>query len=269
MNSAPYFAFKRHDNAYGVVQGCCNSWTCPRCGILRAKHEYGRIVEGCRKLSETHELYFITITCKGREITVNDAEIGYPKWTNTILTRWRTFAKRHNQEWCYIQVTERQKRGHPHSHILTTFKPHDLVSGFTTGWSLDNAGIRRYERKEALRSAYVLNSCVDVGLGSQYDISRVESIEGASRYVAKYLFKPTIFTTNWPDHWRRVRYSQNFPKLEQQKTDAFVLLSLEDWRKLDKLATVISVNEYVVGEIVKHHMPHTTVKLIEQKVDKT
>lgn len=270
INNAPYFAFKKQNNSYGVVQGCCNSWSCPRCGILRAKQEYGRIVNGCKILSEQHDLWFITITCRGKEMSKEKADANYGKWTNTLLTRWRTYASRKNQTWHYVQVTERQKRGHPHSHILTTFQPSDTVLGLVGKWEVDNAGKRRYVEKEALRSDYIRRSCDEIGLGDQYDISRVASVAGASRYVAKYLFKDTIFNTVWPKGWKRVRYSQQFPQLPERETTAFVLMTREDWRKLERLASIITVNDYVVGEIVKHHIPHTQVffKPI-QNVDRT
>lgn len=192
-------------------------------------------------------------------MTTHEAEQGYGKWTNTLLTRWRTKAKREGSPWDYAQVTERQKRGHPHSHILTTFHASDMVLGTKRGWYVDNEGNRRYEEKEAIRSAYIGNSCIECGLGDQYDVSRVQSTEAASRYVAKYLFKPTVFDTVWPKGWRRVRYSQTFPKLPERTTDAFVLMSLEDWNKLGKLASIISTNDYVVSEVVKHHLLATKV----------
>lgn len=209
---------------------------------MRAKHEYGRIVEGCRTLSEKHELWFITITCRGKEMSVEEADANYGKWTNTLLTRWRTYATRKSQEWYYAQVTERQKRGHPHSHILTTFRPPSIVEGTKKKWEVDYQGVRRYVQKEALLSDYVRRSCVAIGLGDQYDISRVSSVEGASRYVAKYLFKDTVFNTVWPEGWRRVRYSQSFPKLDKSETKAFVLITREDWQKLGKLASIISTD---------------------------
>lgn len=108
---APYFAFHKHDKTYGVVQGCCNHWDCPRCGIQRAKHEYGRIVEGCKKLSERYQLWFITITCRGKEMTAQEADENYGYWTNRLLDMWRLQSKRTHQTWAYVQVTERQKRG--------------------------------------------------------------------------------------------------------------------------------------------------------------
>ena len=192
-------------------------------------------------------------------MSYGQAEAGYLKWTNKLLTTWRTYATRHNQKWYYVQVTERQKRGHPHSHILTTFSPPNTIMGKKGGWKTDAQGHSIWVEKDALRSSYVLNSCVNAGLGNQYDISRVQSVEGASRYVAKYLFKPTIFTTTWPKGWKRVRYSQEFPQIPEKETEAFILMTREDWRKLARLATIITSNEYVVGEIVKHHCPHTTV----------
>jgi hypothetical protein len=259
MKNAPYFAFNKHDKVYGVVQGCCNSWNCPRCGILRAKHEYGRIVQGCKTLSENNDLWFITISCRGKEITVNEAHKNYGKWTNNLLTTWRTYATRHGQTWCYASVTEHQKRGHPHSHFLTTWQPPALYEGKSTGYSRKNDGSRDYTPQTKLLSDYVRKSVGRAGFGEQYDISRVQSADAASRYVAKYLFKTTIFTEKWPDGWKRVRYSNSFPQLEKRASEAFVLLTREDWQKLGNIASLVTVDDYIVGEIVKHHVPKTQV----------
>lgn len=259
MKNAPYFAYNKHEKVYGVIQGCCNSWNCPRCGIMRAKQEYGRIVQGCKTLSENNELWFITISCRGKEMTVNEAHENYGKWTNKLLTTWRTYAARHNQIWTYASVTEHQKRGHPHSHILTTWKPPKIYEGKSTGYSRKNDGSRDYTPQTKILSDYVRKSIGRAGFGEQYDISRVQSSEAASRYVAKYLFKPTIFSEKWPSGWKRVRYSNSFPRLPKMETDAFVLLTREDWRKLGNIASLVTVDDYIIGEIVKHHIPHTEV----------
>jgi hypothetical protein len=239
VNNAPFFAWKNDDKAYSVAQGCCNDWQCPKCGIQRAKREYGRIVNGSRTLAVSHELYFLTITCRGREMTLAESEENYLKWTNKFLTAVRTRAKREEQAWHYVQVTERQKRGHPHSHILTTYKPHDLYLGTKEHWQTID-GRRILELVPALRSKWIEARCISAGLGNQYDISKVDSVEGASRYVAKYLFKDNMFSTDFPKHWKRIRYSQKFPQLPERETDAFVLLKSDDWLKLAKLALVIS-----------------------------
>lgn len=254
VNNAPYFAYHKREKTYGVIQGCCNSWNCPRCGELRAKQEYGRIVQGAKTLSENHELWFITITCRGRKMTKGEADVNYGKWTNTLLTNWRTSSSRAGQEWYYAQVTERQARGHPHSHILTSFSPNDITLGTKRKWTEDFQGNKVWEDQPCLRSDYVRRSCVSAGLGDQYDISRVSSVEGASRYVAKYLFKDTVFSTIWPKGWRRVRYSQQWPKLPKKQSEAFVLMTREDWRKLARVALIVTSDSDQTKEMVYNNL---------------
>lgn len=255
--NAPFFAYQIEGRRYGVTQGCCNHWDCPRCGKMRARREYGRMIEGVRKLSVHNILYFITITCKGKEITSEQAEAGYLEWTNRLLDACHKRGKRRNQEWAYVQVTERQRRGHPHSHILTTFCPMDLRERKVQKWVNRISGGMELQQLNALGSDWLAQQVVKSGLGEQYDISFVDSAEGASRYVAKYLFKQSMFETNWPKGWRRVRYSQSFPKLPAKKTEAFVLLSANDWHSLAKKAVVVNVmDRAVLGDVqfyLKHH----------------
>lgn len=240
VNNAPYFAMKLTEKSYGIVQGCCNDWNCPKCGIQRAKQEYGRIVEGCRQIAAKHQIYFITLTCRGADLTLQEAEDGYLTWTNRLLTAFRTRARRDKKDWTYVQVTERQKRGHPHSHVLTTFYPHDLRDGHVEKWTTDMSGNRVKKDVPALRSDWIEARCISAGLGNQYDISRVDTVEGASRYVAKYLFKASMFSTQWQKSWRRVRYSQSFPKLPEMKSDAMVLVTDDDWQSLASKALIIT-----------------------------
>lgn len=247
VNNAPFFAWSTEEKAYSVAQGCCNDWQCPKCGIQRAKHEYGRIVNGCRTLAVSHDLYFLTITCRGKEMSLAESEANYLKWTNKLLTACRYQAKKRDIEWHYVQVTERQKRGHPHSHILTTYKPHDLYLGTKEHWQTID-GKRTLQLIPALRSDWFEKRCASAGLGNQYDISKVDSVEGASRYVAKYLFKDCMFSTEFPKHWKRIRYSQEFPDLPERETDAFVLLKSEDWLKLAKLAVVVNPRDDIARE---------------------
>ena len=236
---APYFAYQSVPKTWYVAQGNCHHWDCPKCGIGRAKHEYGRIVEGCRTLATNNPLYFLTLTCKGRELSVKDAETNYLTWTNRLLDACRVKCKRAAGLWTYVQVTERQKRKHPHSHILTTFNVGDIVTGHVEKWIQNKEGQKRKEEIPSLRSDWFQKAVVSAGLGEQYDISIVDTVEGASRYVAKYLFKSSIFTDDWPKRWKRVRYSQSFPKLPDRDTTAFVLLQHRDWYKLAKMALVV------------------------------
>lgn len=240
--SAPYFAYQNEIKCWHITQGNCHHWNCPRCGLGRAKQEYGRMVEGCRTLAEHHQLYFITITCKGREITHEYAEENYGKWTNRLLDACRLKSKRAGSQWHYVQVTERQKRLHPHSHFIATFCP--PISTVTT--------VRKTVRQESGQFSHIVSTHIRsdwfegqikrAGLGEQYDISRVQSAEGASRYVAKYLFKPSIFADDWPPAWKRIRYSQSFPKTAERETNAIVLLTQYDWYKLAEKTAVVTVS---------------------------
>jgi len=209
---------------------------------LRAKQEYGRMVEGARTLAKEHDLYFMTITCRGREMSLKESEKNYGYWTNRFLDacRSRAKSKAHHSACHYASVTERQKRGHPHTHFITTFSPCDLFNGFTTSWTTDHMRGKGLVRREALRSNWLSSAVQRSGLGREYAFSKIKTVEGASRYAAKYMFKDTALREKWPPGWKRVRYSNNWPKLERKKTDAFVLLSREDWQHLARVAMIVT-----------------------------
>lgn len=177
--------------------------------------------------------------------------------------------KKQGGYWCYVQVTERQKRGHPHSHILTTFEPGDLVEGCIEKWERVQGVLKPYW-KDALRSEWLQMAVCRSGLGDQYDISRVEKPEGASRYVAKYMFKQTAFDQNWPKGWKRVRYSQNFPKLPEMKTDAFVLREFKDWEKLSRIAVLVVAQDEDTFEYAQWKLYHSdTIVLLKKNSRKS
>jgi len=252
LNNAPYFAYQIDGKKWGVVQGCCNDWNCPRCGQQRAREEYERIVVGARELGEKNPLFMMTITCLGKEMSLEEAEANYLVWTNRLLSRIRVSAKRANKVWSYASVTERQERLHPHSHYLTTYCPDDVIfiakgkpKTYCTSGEVFPA------KHDTLQSFTFERACVECGLGRQYDISRLESVEGASRYVAKYLFKETVFQTVWPKGWRRVRYSQNWPKLPDLKGNAMILLTALDWLALAKKAVRVITKNDGTREVVE------------------
>lgn len=252
LNNAPYFAYQIEGKKWGVVQGCCNDWLCPRCGQQRAREEYGRIVVGAREISRTEALYFLTITCRGSECSLEDAEANYLVWTNKLLTRLRAESKRAGKIWTYASVTERQDRMHPHSHYITTYCPADVVfikKG--EGKHYRSSGEVFPAKHDTLQSYKLEAACVACGLGRQYDISRVQSNEAGSRYMAKYLFKETIFTQKWPRGWRRVRYSQTWPKLPEIEGNSMILLTALDWLALAKKAMRILTKDDGTKRIVE------------------
>ena len=248
---APFFAYEKHPLRYGVVQGSCNHWDCPKHGEEVARKHYHRIVEGARVLDQRGvRLAFLTVTCRGKDLDAAYAFKHYLEWTNRLFDAMRAKAtrktKQHDPEmWAYCQVTEKQKRSHPHSHVLLSFMPADTVLGFVEKWSNGKDGWKM-SIVPALRSDWLAGEVVSAGLGSQYDLSEVETVDAASRYVAKYMFKRSQFTDNFPPGWKRVRYGTGWPKLPEQKSTgakALVLLSAADWGNLSSLAAIIDAHD--------------------------
>lgn len=236
---SPYFAYQK-DGQWRIKRGSCNRWECERCQHFVASQHYGRIVQGVKEIAGEKEetLWFITITCKGKDMPLKRAKEEYMRWTNHLLTLMRKDAKKTKQFWAYCQVTELQKRGHPHSHIITSYKPNGAKKEPLP------------ERENHYVSEWLQNAIVNAGLGEQYDISMIENPEAASRYVAKYMFKESQFKTEFPRHWRRVRYSQSWPKLPEYETEALPLVKREHWLNLATIAVSVSPDNESVSETI-------------------
>lgn len=243
VNHAPYIFFQEVTGRGRILQGCCNDWTCPRCGQIRARQEYGRIVEGAKKIGDK-PLYFWTLTCRGRELSLTDAEAGYQKWTNRLLTNCRTKAKREGATWHYVQVTERQQvtRQHPHSHLICSYCPPDAIK-YEKGETTPNG---RIVKMDILVSQWFKEANISAGLGPECMISLIREPEAVAKYIAKYLFADSM-KTKWPKNWRRIRYSQSWPKLpKHENPTAFPLLILADWRRMNNLGVpVVAENDEI------------------------
>ncbi len=254
---APLIAYKVGVR-WWLTQGSCNHWDCPRCGEIRARKEYGRIIEGVKKLSE-HDLYFYTLTCRGSELSLADAEANYMRWSNRVLTAMRTKCQRSGGFWSYVLVTERQERGHPHSHALITWIPPDTDAYATGDHIIDDV----YATRDRLWSAWLHQRIVDAGLGRHWDLSRVVEPLAVSRYIAKYLFK-TAMSEIWPKGWRRVRYSRSWPKLAEQKSgDGFIVATLADWDRVRRLNSVVYTKDENIPVYAKARSVHN-VAFIDQ-----
>lgn len=261
--NAPLICFPQRlakGEIWRLERGNCHHWDCPRCGVKRAKKEYWRIVNGATALEKGgHSLYFLTVTCRGRELKKEDSEAGYLEWTNRLNTNMRTAAKRNSQAWHYVAVTERQKRGHPHSHYITTFLPKDSRHVSKKMWiTAQNKAklvIATEEREDEthFESEWLQKAVVSAGLGAIHDLTKVRSAAGVSRYVAKYLFKDTLLT-EWPKGWKRVRYSQEWPKSDEFKPDdrAFPVIEKQDWYKVNKVNAAVITSDDIVWNMATH-----------------
>jgi len=245
-NGAPFICFEKSPGYWVLAQGCCNNWTCPRCGYMRARAEYGRMVHGANELEKSGEtMFFLTITCRGGDMTPATAEREYMKWTNRLLSTCRARAKKQAQTWAYVQVTEYQKRGVPHSHLLSTFCPDDAV--------FVGAGKRRPDgitaKHDCLYSEWFQKKNVSAGLGPMCDISQIRSAVGVAVYVSKYLFKDAVFTA-WPKSWKRIRYSHSWPKLPDLRgdNDAFPVLTMSDWSRVRNMRQSVIAQDVIAYE---------------------
>lgn len=242
--AAPYIAVINGDKSV-IVQACCNHWDCPRCGEMRAKSEYGRIVAGAELLSQNHTLWFYTFTCRGRDLPLLTAQRDYGLWTNRLLSTMRARCKIEGGSWVYVQVTERQRRGHPHSHLLMAWIPDD--------------GRRKCDKegKEYIDSKWFRAAHKRAGLGTQSKITPVNSVAATASYIAKYLFKDAMFTV-MPKNWHRVRYSHSFPKRPVDETalqgKSFPLLTNEDWRRAELSGVTFLVPQMEVWAVAKKHI---------------
>jgi hypothetical protein len=168
------------------------------------------------------------------------AENEYLKWTNRLLTSARIKAKRSGGFWAYVQVTERQKRKHPHSHLICTYAPDDGIP-FFKGETLPNG---RKAKHDCVWSEWFRGANVKAGLGSECDLSRIENPVAVAVYVSKYLFKESM-TTKFTKGWRRIRYSRNYPKLPPTaNSEAFPLITLADWYKMERLGMIVRADTY-------------------------
>jgi len=175
----------------------------------------------------------------------------YYAWTNVLLTNARTKAIREMVYWAYVQITERQKktRQHPHSHIITTFLPSDAQ--LTT----DEKG------KPVYVSAWMARANESARLGSQHKITAVKSAAAVSRYVAKYMFKD-MTREEWPPKWKRVRYSQNWPKPTPPDYDlAIPLISKEAFEVAARTPVTWMIDDPIFYEMSYHRMHNIALRL--------
>jgi len=255
-NHAPFIFFIDATGRGRLVQGCCNNWLCKRCGHIRARSEYGRIVNGANELALAgHKLYFHTITCRGKDMSLEDAERGYAKWTNKLLSTMRARCKKQGDFWAYAQVTERQQRQHPHSHFISTFLPDDAIATVKQKTKANG----EIEQREIQVSKWFIESNRSAGLGDQCEITVIINAVAVAVYVSKYLFKDAI-ATHWPKGWKRVRYSQNWPDLEFPKSElAFPVVTANDWRRLAYLGMTVYCDSQHTLERSYAHLCQNTV----------
>jgi len=161
----------------------CGCWDCAHCAdILVKKHRF-RAVNGLRVLSDAGmSSDFVTITSHEKLNHQQSLDV-LPKAWGKLRDRMHYAAGKSE----YLLIPEFHKKGRVHFHMITTAK-------LPARWWKDNAR--------------------ECGFGFMSDAKEVQKLGGVSNYVTKYLTKMLQFS-NLPEHFRRVRTSQGFPKLPE------------------------------------------------------
>lgn len=198
-----------------------------------------------------HPLFFWTFTCRGKDLALENADDGYYEWTNRALSNLRYQAKKQGQPWVYVQVTERQQRGHAHSHFIHTFAPDDASVH-------QDAKGRFHLVSEQFRMAVVQS-----GLGPQCQITVVDSPEKVAIYISGYL-KKHINADVFPPSWRRVRWSQKWPELpEMASAYAAVVRTKQDFQHADQIGVWFEAENEEIYNYARRRMLHVTRSIVD------
>jgi hypothetical protein len=167
----------------------CKRWSCPICAPINALREAIKTANGVNKLRESGLVSkFATVTQPG---SIKSPEFAYSiidnQW-DKFRNRWQYWAKKVGLPNMYAAFVEGQSRRSdmPHFHIIGTSLPGSEAM-----------------KKWAVKS----------GFGFEADVQDIQPNSGIAWYVSKYSTKGSD-AQYIPKGFRRVRYSQDWPKME-------------------------------------------------------
>jgi len=168
-----------------LFRPACKRWSCPHCGPVNAS-EWGYIAwSGTQQLkNEGLTVVFATLTSHEKLGPERTFEVWPDAWKKLRQRIVREYGKPE-----YFMVPEKHKTGRLHMHALIST-------------NIDKKWLKTASR-----------AC---GLGYMADVRIVEEAIGAAFYTAKYLTK---FGVAWPDGWRRVRLSRDWPRVDKIEVD--------------------------------------------------
>lgn len=246
---APLIATVREGEGY-IGYACCDRWDCPRCKFVLAAYHLHRMAEGTEILMQAGPMYFWTLTCRGRDLDLATADDHYYEWTNRLLNACRYQANKKDGRFQYVQVTERQKRGAAHSHLISTFLPRDAIP------SVDDKG------RSCFLSEWFTRRCESAGLGPRYSISAVRTAGGAARYISGYLQKQ-LSTDTFPRKWKRIRYSRQWPDTALAIDWGTTLDNPRQWRSANRQGVSYLVGDKTTYQLARHRLEHVELATLE------
>lgn len=160
----------------------CKQWNCPACAPKNAYKAVLRGFNGSTLMTTAGlPLHFLTVTSHEKLSPAASLAV-LPKAWNKLNRR----VKREAAAPEYYAIPEQHKDGRWHLHAIITAK-------MSRKWWKDNAR--------------------ECGLGYQSDVKEVQQLGGIPYYIGKYITK-ALENGDLPRHFRRIRTSANWPKLE-------------------------------------------------------
>lgn len=192
-----------------IFQPRCKSWSCPACSEINKGLWAVRAFHASEVIETTHGTPdFLTITSH-EKLQAKASLFVWPKAWSKLSMR----ARRKASSFQYLLIPEQHKDGRLHVHAIET-------SNLGERWWKTNAR--------------------ECGLGFMVEEEKVRTPAGAAWYVAKYLTK-SLQADVWPKNFRRVRTSQQWPKLPEAPLPENWLF--EPLARDEKLSLVVSVFE--------------------------
>lgn len=174
-----------HEKTVYVMRPNCKMWKCSYCATLNRDAWAERIKRGIQaRMDAGEEFYMLTVTSH-EKIRAFGASI---KVWRSAWPKLYARLKRQHKDMIYVLLPEQHKKDNTlHVHIVINCK-------VSQKWLKDNAR--------------------ECGLGYQCEVSRkIENAGYAAGYVTKYVGK-SLGVVDWPENFRRIRTSQNFPRVE-------------------------------------------------------
>jgi len=198
----PYLLGTKPDGKTAVlIKPNCGLWTCPYCAQQRKSEWFLTAYKGVTVLQEKGlDVAMISLTSRGgkgrtRARALESFLVGFPKLRKKAVYRMGTFS--------YIAIPEQHKNGIMHLHVLC-----------------NNLETPHWWHDAAYKS----------GLGYQADVRQVDEPGKGAFYVAKYIDKHLAFGL-WPKGFRRVRTSQDWPRVDLEPESDADWEVFQDWGK--------------------------------------
>ena len=177
----------------------CKMWSCPACAERNRRRWTARIAHGVNHYmqQENERFWFVTLSTHENLFTF-DAQLAV--WTDGWKKLYWRMRRYHGGSLHYALLPElapETGRLHQHAIVNQSFGANPRKSpkkGYSCSWLHDNP-----------------RQC---GLGYANDIKPVESPALAAWYTAGYIGK-TLGVAAWPENFRRIRTSTNWPELPE------------------------------------------------------